>query len=93
MLVKNIDQKSALVNGARGMVVQFTEHNMPVVCFANGQRRVIYTETWTLKSNGGAQSVTRKQIPLKLAWAISIHKSQGLTIDHVAMNLSKVRLY
>lgn len=46
-------------------------------------------ERWSLKTAEG-NSITRKQIPLRLAWAFSIHKSQGLTLDCVEMSLSRV---
>jgi len=46
-------------------------------------------EKWIIKQPSGSILV-RRQIPLRLAWAFSIHKSQGLTLDCVEMSLSKV---
>lgn len=87
MLLKNINIGSGLVNGARGVIKEFKE-GLPVVQF----RSILYTakqEKWSVKTAGGAV-LTRKQVPLKLAWAFSIHKSQGLTLDCVEMSLAKV---
>ena len=48
-------------------------------------------EKWVFKlSGGGGQYMSRKQLPLKLAWAISIHKSQGMSLDCVEMSLARV---
>ena len=48
-------------------------------------------EKWVVKSatSGGAM-MTRKQLPLRLAWAFSIHKSQGMTLDAVEISLARV---
>ncbi|KAJ8306329.1 hypothetical protein KUTeg_016874 [Tegillarca granosa] len=90
MLAKNLDIQRGLVNGARGVVTGFEKGNegLPVVKFMCGVEEIIRPSRWTFKS-GGAY-LTRKQIPLKLAWAISIHKSQGMTLDCVEISLSKV---
>jgi hypothetical protein len=48
-------------------------------------------DDWTIRAAEG--SATRIQIPLKLAWAISIHKSQGMTLDQCEMSLGKVFEY
>lgn len=87
MLLKNINISAGLVNGARGVVTSFKE-GLPVVRFRNKEYTARH-ERWSIKTAGGGV-LTRKQIPLKLAWAFSIHKSQGLTLDCVEMSLSRV---
>lgn len=88
MLLKNINIANGLVNGARGVVVRI-EKGLPVVRFKNNQEHVCRLEKWIIKTATGGV-LTRRQVPLKLAWAFSIHKSQGLTLDCVEMSLSKV---
>lgn len=88
MLLKNINLSIGLVNGARGVVVKYTD-GLPVVLFKNKKEYTAKPEKWIIKTPGG-MIVTRRQVPLRLAWAFSIHKSQGLTLDCVEMSLSKV---
>lgn len=87
MLLKNINVSIGLVNGARGVVKEFKD-GLPVVQFRN-KEYVTKQERWIVKSGQGSTAV-RVQIPLKLAWAFSIHKSQGLTLDCVEMSLARV---
>ncbi|XP_028177168.1 ATP-dependent DNA helicase PIF1 [Ostrinia furnacalis] len=88
MLLKNINVNAGLVNGARGVVVKF-EEGFPVVRFKNKKEYTARTERWYVKNANGTL-LCRRQIPLNLAWAFSIHKSQGLTLDCVEMSLSKI---
>lgn len=87
MLLKNLNIAEGLVNGARGVVVNYVQ-GYPTVQFKKRQL-LVKPEKWSIKTAGGLV-VTRSQLPLKLAWAFSIHKSQGLTLDCVEMSLSKV---
>nr|XP_009861135.1 ATP-dependent DNA helicase PIF1-like [Ciona intestinalis] len=91
MLNKNLNVGKGMVNGARGIVTGFTksEQPLPIVRFLNGDEHTIKLECWTVKVVCDL-IVVRKQIPLKLAWAISIHKSQGMSLDCVEMSLSRV---
>ncbi|XP_022916296.2 ATP-dependent DNA helicase PIF1 [Onthophagus taurus] len=88
MLLKNINVTNGLVNGARGVIKRF-EGELPVVGMRNNKEYVAKPEKWLLKTARG-NTISRMQVPLKLAWAFSIHKSQGLTLDCVEMSLARV---
>jgi ATP-dependent DNA helicase PIF1 len=60
-----------------------------VVEFENGVERTLGMERWSVDVNG-RQLASRKQLPLDLSWAISIHKAQGMTLEAAVLNLSKV---
>lgn len=88
MLLKNINLSNGLVNGARGVVIKYSD-GFPVVRFKNKIEYIAKPEKWSIKLANGS-ILQRKQVPLKLAYCISIHKSQGLTLDCVEMSLAKV---
>ena len=80
---------SGLVNGARGRVEKFSTDGHPIVRFMGGVTQEIKSDKWTVKGGPGV-ILTRSQLPLRLAWAFSIHKSQGMTLDCVEVSLSRV---
>jgi len=61
--------------------------DLPYIHFANGKRRIIRPQPFS-KEFKGVGIATRWQIPLTLAWAISIHKSQGMTIEYLHVDLA-----
>lgn len=84
---------SGLVNGSRGVITGFvrstsTSGMVPRVCFDNGQEVVIGPVEYFSRGAGGDGHLVRSQIPLKLAWAVTIHKSQGTTLSRAELMLS-----
>jgi ATP-dependent DNA helicase PIF1 len=88
MCVKNNPEKK-YANGSLGVVVDFEKGtDYPVVELKNGRRLVIEPETWELR-DGDKKRASLSQIPLRLAWAITVHKSQGMTLDAACIDLRK----
>lgn len=92
MLLKNIDIDNGLVNGSRGIVTQFID-DLPLVRFINGMERIIDLASWDILDHNNKCINTIIQIPLKVAYAISIHKSQGCSLDCVEIDLSNIFEY
>lgn len=88
MAVRN-DQNKRYANGSIGQVVDFdpaTEY--PLVLFRNGREVTMMPDTWELR-DGDKKRASISQIPLRLAWAITVHKSQGMTLDAARIDLRK----
>jgi ATP-dependent DNA helicase PIF1 len=85
MLTYNIDIPAGLVNGTRGIITDCM-HSSAEVQFDNGLKLNIGYNDWSVEAD--SYTVVRQQIPLILAWAITLHKSQGATISKVVTSLS-----
>ncbi|CAG8650730.1 3487_t:CDS:2, partial [Ambispora leptoticha] len=85
----DVQKNSYYYNGEEENLPPHTEL-YPIVRFTNAIEKVIYKEAWTLEGVGGIELARRTQIPLVLAWAISIHKSQGQTLERVKVDLGRV---
>lgn len=85
MLLKNLTP--SLVNGSMGVVTEMEDDRVKVQ-FLN-QEIWIEPKEWTLQEGDKIQA-TRKHIPLRLAWGLSIHKSQGQSLDRVYLDLTKI---
>lgn len=79
MLIANLATDIGLCNGSRGVVTRI-EKNIPYVRFLNGLEMPIDYHEWEI-GESHRQTIYAQQIPLRLAYAITIHKSQGMTLD------------
>lgn len=92
LLLCNLDQENGLVNGSRGTVVSFNDRQLPVVAFPNRVTRTIDYNIWEIKEDGIVVASV-SQVPLRLAYAITIHKSQGMTLESAMIDLARVFEY
>lgn len=96
MMIKNTFQKEGIINGSLGIIRDFSpKKSFPIVEFAGGKLITIAPEEWLLERfDHETKSVVLEaqmtQIPLIMAWAMTIHKSQGLTLDKISCDLSDV---
>jgi ATP-dependent exoDNAse (exonuclease V) alpha subunit len=87
MCIKNAPNKS-YVNGSLGVIVDFDkEDDSPIVQLTNGRRITMSPTSWELR-DGDRVRASITQLPIRLAWAITVHKSQGMTLDSASIDLS-----
>jgi len=75
------------VNGTIGKVVKF-QHGDPVIETLDGRTVRPELAEWSIKKRRYETKAWIKQIPLRLAWAITVHKSQGMSLDSALVDLS-----
>ncbi|MGE0613761.1 MAG: ATP-dependent RecD-like DNA helicase, partial [Hyphomicrobiales bacterium] len=92
MFTRN-DPAGRYANGTLGTVAGFdSETGNPVVAIRGGRRIAAEPATWSLEENARTRaSIT--QVPLRLAWAITVHKSQGMSLDAAATDLGRAFEY
>ena len=91
MFVKN-NFDMGYINGSLGEVIGFEEDDdhgiLPKVKLTDGTVLIVPPETWSVDNEAGKTIASFQQIPLRLAWAITIHKSQGMTLESAEINLA-----
>lgn len=100
MFVKN-NPNLAVSNGTMGEVVDFASLSSddsssqglvgvyPVIRLNSGRTVVAEPEEWLMEDHDGEVLASYTQVPLCLAWAITVHKSQGMTLDAAEIDLSR----
>ncbi|MCI5059013.1 MAG: AAA family ATPase, partial [Flavobacteriales bacterium] len=88
MFVKN-NPEAGYINGTTGEIVEYSDVGFPIVKLLNGKKITANQDAWSVEDDKGKSLAKYMQVPLRLAWAITIHKSQGMTLDAAEIDLSK----
>lgn len=91
MFVKN-DNELLVSNGTMGEVIGFVKQSdvwLPKVRLEEGRELIVEATQWQIDDEGGEVLALMSQLPLVLAWAITVHKSQGMTLSSAEVDLSQ----
>lgn len=87
MFVKN-NYEAGFVNGTLGIVDGFNTYAEPIIKITSGRKISVSPASWKIEEEGKIKAEIT-QFPLRLAWAITVHKSQGMSLDAMEADLSK----
>jgi ATP-dependent exoDNAse (exonuclease V) alpha subunit len=87
IFVKN-NYELGYVNGTLGEVLGFSAEGLPIVRTFDGDELTVGEASWDVKEDG-VEKAAISQLPLRLAWAITVHKSQGMSLDAAEVDLSR----
>ena len=90
MCTKN-NFEAGYVNGTLAQVIHF-DNGLPVIETLDGRKIQIKPVSWEIVEDGKVLA-SIEQLPLRLAWAITVHKSQGMSLDAAEVDLSKAFVY
>jgi len=89
MFVKN-NYEAGYINGTLGEIIDYSEEEkLPIVQLSDGKKMTVAQEIWAIEDDKGKALASYSQLPLRLAWAITVHKSQGMTLESAEVDLSK----
>jgi ATP-dependent exoDNAse (exonuclease V) alpha subunit len=94
MFIKN-NFEAGYVNGTQGKVIGFAGGDLPIVKTEEGERITVKYADWSIEEPASPADRENSivagisQMPLRLAWAITVHKSQGMNLDSAEIDLSK----
>lgn len=88
MFVKN-NYEMGYMNGTLGTVTGFSKDGWPMVTTFEDEEIEAKPAEWSVVNEFNQPVASFAQVPLRLAWAITVHKSQGMTLDGAAMDLSR----
>jgi ATP-dependent DNA helicase PIF1 len=90
MCTINLDMENGICNGSQGIITDMKDQGtgtlVPIVQFANGMVRPIHIHYWQSEDY---PTLAVGQFPLCLAWALTIHKIQGATLDMAEIDIGQ----